>query len=77
MPTFLLAKIQAENESIKIKIIEGKKRNMVNKEIIIDKIGRSLTIPVSEKLVGITTVGLEYVTKNEELIFGSTRGISM
>ena len=76
---FLLAKIQAENESIKIKIIEGKKEIfIVNKEIIIDgKIGDEVSIiPVSEKLVGITTVGLEYQLKNEELIFGSTRGIS-
>ncbi|MEK7177326.1 MAG: thiamine diphosphokinase [Patescibacteria group bacterium] len=76
---FLLAKVQTENRLIKIKIIEGKKQIFIlNKEMTIHgKIGDEVSIiPVSEKLVGITTVGLEYQLKNEELIFGSTRGIS-
>jgi thiamine pyrophosphokinase len=76
---FLLAKVRTENRLIKIKIIEGKKEIFIlNKEITINgKIGDEVSIiPVSEKLVGITTEGLEYPLKNEEIVFGSTRGIS-
>ncbi len=76
---FLIAKIQTENPSAKIKIIEGKKEIFVlNKEILIEgKIGDEISIiPVSEKLEGIVTDGLEYQLNNEVLLFGSTRGIS-
>ena len=76
---FLLAKIQTENKSIKVKIIEGKKEiYILNKEIIINgQIGDEVSIiPVSEKLYGIITDGLEYRLNNETLLFGSTRGIS-
>lgn len=76
---FLLTKIQTENKSIKIKIVEGKKEiYILNKEIIINgQIGDEVSIiPISEKLKGIVTDGLEYQLKNETLFFGSTRGIS-
>lgn len=76
---FLLTKVQTENKLIKIKIIEGNKEIFIlNNEIIITgKIGDEISIiPVSDKLEGITTEGLEYRLKNEELMFGSTRGIS-
>lgn len=76
---FLLAKIQTENKSIKIKIVEGKKEiHILNKEIIINgQIGDEVSIiPTSEKLEGVVTDGLEYQLKNEALFFGSTRGIS-
>lgn len=76
---FLLAKIQTENKSIKIKIIEGNKEMYIfDKEIIVNgQIGDEVSIiPVSEKLTGVVTDGLEYQLKNETLFFGSTRGIS-
>ncbi|VVA43657.1 Thiamine diphosphokinase [Candidatus Roizmanbacteria bacterium] len=76
---FLITKIQTENQTIKIKIIEGKKEiYILNKEITINgKIGEEVSIiPISEKLEGITTEGLEYQLENKDLIFGSTRGIS-
>lgn len=76
---FLIAKIQTQNSKIKIKIIEGKKEIFVlNKEIaIIGKVGDEVSIiPVSKKLEGIVTNGLEYQLNNEVLLFGSTRGIS-
>ncbi|PIU36544.1 thiamine diphosphokinase [Candidatus Roizmanbacteria bacterium CG_4_8_14_3_um_filter_34_9] len=76
---FLLAKIQTENPTIKIKVIEGKKEIFIlNKEIVINgKIGDEISIiPVGEKLEDILTDGLEYQLDNESLLFGSTRGIS-
>lgn len=76
---FLLAKTQIQNKLVKIKIIEGKKEIFIlNKEITINgKIGDEVSIiPVSEKLKGVVTDGLEYQLKNEALFFGSTRGIS-
>lgn len=76
---FLITKIQTENPLIKIKVIEGNKEIFVlNKEIIIKgKIGDEVSIiPVSEKLEGIVTDGLEYQLNNEDFLFGSTRGIS-
>jgi len=76
---FLIAKIQTQNPKIKIKIFEGKNEIFIlNNEIIITgKIGDEISIiPVSDKLEGIITEGLEYRLKNEELMFGSTRGIS-
>jgi len=76
---FLLVKIQTENKSIKIKVVEGKKEiYILNKKIVVSgHIGDELSIiPVSEKLEGIITDGLEYQLNNETLIFGSTRGIS-
>ena len=76
---FLLAKIQTENKSIKIKIVEGKKEiYILNKEIIINgQIGDEVSIiSVSEKLEGVVTDGLAYQLDNETLFFGSTRGIS-
>ncbi len=76
---FLLSKVQTENKSIKIKIVEGKKEIFIlNKEIIIEgKIGDEVSIiPVSEKLEGIVTDGLEYKLDNEILTLGSTRGVS-
>lgn len=76
---FLLTKIQIENRTIKIKIIDGKKEiYILNKEIIIDaNIGDEISIiPVSAQLQGVTTDGLEYRLNNETLFFGTTRGIS-
>ena len=76
---FLLAKIQTENKSIKIKIVEGKKEiYILDKEIVINgQIGDEVSIiPVSEKLEGVVTEGLEYQLNNELLSFGSTKGIS-
>ena len=76
---FLLSKFQTENPTFKIKIVEGKKEIFIlNKEITINgKIGDEISIiPVSEKLEGIVTDGLEYQLNNEVLLFGSTRGIS-
>ena len=76
---FLLSKVQTENKSIKIKIVEGKKEIFIlNKEIIIEgKIDDEISIiPVSEKLEGIVTDGLEYKLDNEILTLGSTRGVS-
>lgn len=76
---FLLAKIQTENKSIKIKIIEGNKEiYIVNKEIIINgQIGDEVSlIPISAKLEGVVAEGLKYQLNNESLSFGSTRGIS-
>jgi len=76
---FLLAKIQTENKSIKIKIIEGKKEiYILNKEIIINgQTGDEVSIiPVSGKLEGIVTEGLYYRLIDDTLSFGSTRGVS-
>jgi len=76
---FLLAKIQTENKSIKIKIVEGKKEiYILNKEIIINgQIGDEVSIiPVSGKLEGIVTEGLYYRLIDDTLSFGSTRGVS-
>ena len=76
---FLLAKIQTENESIKIKVVEGNKEMYVlNKKIIINgQIGDEVSIiPVSEKLEGVITDGLKYQLNNESLSFGTTKGIS-
>ncbi len=76
---FLLAKIQIENKSIKIKVFEGNKEiYILNKEIIINgQIGDEVSIiPVSEKLEGVVSDGLEYQLKNESLSFGSTKGVS-
>lgn len=76
---FLLAKVQTENQSIKIKIIEGKKEiYILNKEITINgKVGDEISIiPVSSKLEGITTDGLYYRLIDDTLLFGTTRGIS-
>jgi thiamine pyrophosphokinase len=76
---FLLAKTLSENNSIKMKIIEGQKEIFIlNKEIVINgKIGDEISIvPVSEKLEGVITDGLEYKLNNEVLLSGSTRGIS-
>lgn len=76
---FLIAKIQVNNPSIKIKIIEGKKEIFVlNKEIKINgKIGDEISIiPITEKLEGITTDGLYYRLIDETLEFGTTRGVS-
>jgi len=75
---FLLAKIQTENKSIKIKIVEGNNEIYVlNKEIIINgQIGDELSIiPVRAKLEGVITEGLKYQLDNETLFLGSTRGI--
>ncbi|MEK7633494.1 MAG: thiamine diphosphokinase [Patescibacteria group bacterium] len=76
---FLLTKIQTENKSIKIKIIEGKKEIFIlNKEIVINgQIGDEVSIvPVSEKLEKVATDGLYYRLIDDTLLFGSTRGIS-
>jgi len=76
---FLLVKIQAENQSIKIKIIEGKKEiYILNKEITINgKIGDEISIiPVSKKLEGVSTEGLYYRLIDDTLLFGTTRGVS-
>ena len=76
---FLLAKIQTENKLITVKIFEDNKEiYILNKEIIINgQIGDEVSIiPVSEKLEGVVTDGLEYQLNNETLFFGSTRGIS-
>lgn len=75
----LLAKIQTENKSIKIKIIEGNKEiYILDKKIIINgQIGDEVSIiPINNKLERITTDGLAYQLKNEVLFFGSTRGVS-
>lgn len=76
---FLITKIQTENPSIKIKIIEGNKEIFIlNKEIFINgQIGDEVSIiPVSGKLDNIVTDGLEYKLDRESIFFGSTRGIS-
>ncbi|MDO8741575.1 MAG: thiamine diphosphokinase [Candidatus Roizmanbacteria bacterium] len=76
---FLLTKIQTENKSIKIRIIEGNKEMYIlNKEVVINgQIGDEISIiPINNKLEGITTDGLEYQLNNETLSFGSTKGIS-
>ena len=76
---FLIAKVQTENQSIKIKIIEGNKIVYVlNKKIIINgQIGDEVSIiPVSEKLENVSTEGLEYPLVHEDLFFGVTRGVS-
>lgn len=80
---FLIAKIQAQNQSasrrINIKIIEGKKEIFIlSKEIVISgKINDEVSIvPVSEKLEGITTDGLYYRLIDNTLLFGSTKGVS-
>jgi len=76
---FLLAKIQTENKLITVKIFEGNKEiYILNKEIIINgQIGDEISIiPVSSKLQGVVTDGLEYQLNNGTLFFGSTKGIS-
>ncbi|TRZ53024.1 thiamine diphosphokinase [bacterium] len=76
---FLITKIQTENQSIKIKIIEGNKEIFIlNKKIVINgQIGDEISIiPVSEKLENIVTEGLEYQLDHETLFFGATRGVS-
>jgi len=75
----LLSKIQTENKSIKIKIIEGNKEiYILDKKIVVNgHIGDEVSIiPLNNKLKGITTDGLEYKLNNESLSFGSTKGIS-
>ncbi len=76
---FLLAKIQTENKSIKIKIIEGKKEiYILDKKIVINgQIGDEVSIiPLNDKLEGVTTEGLYYRLIDHTLFFGSTKGIS-
>jgi thiamine pyrophosphokinase len=76
---FLLAKILKENKQMKIKIIEGKKIIYIMDKIIEinGKIGDEISIvPLSDKLKGIKTIGLEYKLDNETIAYGSTRGIS-
>jgi thiamine pyrophosphokinase len=76
---FLLTKIQTENKSIKIKIIEGNKEiYILNKKVIINgHIGDELSIiPLDNKLEGATADGLYYRLIDDTLSFGSTRGIS-
>ena len=75
---FLLAKIQTENKSVKIKIIEGNQELLIlNNEIIIKgKIGDEISIIPMSELKGVTTIGLEYKLDNETIPFGTTRGIS-
>jgi thiamine pyrophosphokinase len=76
---FLLAKIQTENKSIKIKIVEADKEiYILDKKIVINgRIGDEVSlIPISKKLKGVVTDGLEYQLDNEPLFFGSTRGVS-
>ncbi len=75
----LMAKVQNEKRSIKIKIIEDKKEVYIltEKIEIRGQIGDELSIiPISSKLEGIITSGLEYKLDNETLSLGSTRGIS-
>lgn len=74
----LLSKIQTENKSIKINIIEGRKEiYILDKEIIINgHIGDELSIIPINKLEGVTTEGLSYRLIDYTLPFGSTRGIS-
>lgn len=75
----LITKIQSEKRSTKIKIIENKKETYVlNEKIEISgQIGDELSIiPISSKLEGVVTRGLEYRLDNETLSLGSTRGIS-
>lgn len=76
---FLITKIQSEKRSIKIKIIENKKEiYALNEKIAISgQVGDELSIiPISSKLEGVVTNGLEYKLNNETLSLGSTRGIS-
>ena len=76
---FLITKIQSEKRSIKIKIIEDKKETYVlNEKIAISgQVDDELSIiPISSKLEGVVTNGLEYKLDNETLSLGSTRGIS-
>lgn len=74
----LLTKIQTENKSIKIKIIEGDQEIFIlNKKIVINgRIGDEISIIPIKKLEGTITDGLEYKLNNEAITFGSTRGIS-
>ena len=75
----LITKTQTEKSTTKIKIIDGKKEIYVlNKNIEINgQLGDELSIiPISQKLEGIVTSGLEYKLNNETIPFGSTRGIS-
>lgn len=75
----LITKIQTENRSVKIKIIENKKETYVlsEKVEISGQVGDELSIiPISSKLEGVVTSGLEYRLDNETLSLGSTRGIS-
>lgn len=75
----LMAKVQNEKRSIKIKIIEDKKEIYIltEKIEISGQVGDELSIiPISSKLEGIITSGLEYKLDNETLSLGSTRGIS-
>ena len=67
---FLITQIQTKYPEIKIKIIEGNNEIYVlNREITIrGRIGDEISIiPVSDRLVGITTYGLEYQLINETL----------
>ena len=76
---FLITKIQTQKRSTKIKIIEDKKETYVlNEKIEISgQVGDELSIiPISSKLDGVVTSGLEYKLDNETLSLGSTRGIS-
>ena len=74
----LLSNLQTKKLPIKIKIIEGDKEIFIfDKKIIINGlIGDEVSIIPLNKLIGVTTNGLEYRLNNEELNFGSTRGIS-
>ena len=74
----LLIKIQTENQSVKIKIIEGNKEmHILNKKIVIyGQIGDELSIIPINKLEGVTTEGLLYRLIDHTLPFGTTRGIS-
>lgn len=74
-----LSRVQSENKLAKIIIIEGNKElYILNKKIHLKgKIGDEVSIiPISERLDGIKTYGLQYKLDNGSLVFGTTRGVS-
>lgn len=76
---FLLEKIHTQNNSLKIKIIEGNKEAVfVNKELELKgNIGDLVSlIPLNNTIDDIKLYGLEYQLNNKPLLFGSTRGVS-
>lgn len=76
---FYLFKVKTLNKNVKIEVIEEKqKMYFITERIVLrGKKGDLVSLlPISKKVEGISTTGLEYLLQNASLEFGPTRGIS-
>jgi len=76
---FFLKRIYLQNQSLKVKIIEGNQEAVFTSgELeLYGKAGDLVSlIPLDTTIKDIEFYGLEYKLKNESLFFGSTRGVS-